>query len=96
MDDLAAAAGKVVSKQMLSKYEQGFSSPSREILFALASALGVKIGDLLTEPTVKVDFVAFRKHSGLKAADQEEVKARVCWQMEGRLSLAAVLGESDS
>ncbi|NJL19533.1 MAG: helix-turn-helix transcriptional regulator [Bdellovibrionaceae bacterium] len=94
LDELAKAAGGVVSKQMLSKYEQGLSCPSQEILFAVAAALGTKAGDLLTEPKSKVEFVAFRKHSKLSASDQEKVKARVCWQMEGRLALSSTLGES--
>lgn len=93
LDDLAQAAKGVVSKQMISKYEQGQATPSQDILFALATALGLKLADLLTEPKAKVDFVAFRKHSDLSENEQEKVKAKVCWQMEGRMALTAVLGE---
>jgi Zn-dependent peptidase ImmA (M78 family) len=78
---------------MLSKYEQGQAVPSMDVLFALATALGIRLADLLTEPATEVRFVAFRKHSGLLVADQERIKARVSWQMEGRHVLSAALGE---
>lgn len=94
LDELAVAAGGVVSKQMISKYEQGQAEPGADILFALASALRMKVGDLLTKPKIKVDFVAFRRHSTLSETEQDRVKAKVCWQMEGRQTLASLIGES--
>ena len=93
LDDLAEAAQHIVSKQMLSKYEQGTAAPSQKVLFALAAALRMPASELLTNPTVKVDFVAFRKHSDLPKKEEEKIKAEIELQINRRRELSAALGE---
>ena len=88
LEDLAGRAEGIPSKQMLSKYENGLSTPTAEVLCKLAAALGVPLSSLVAEPGVAVEFVAFRKHSTLRIAEQERIKAEVICQVAGRRKLA--------
>src|SRR5450756_1113927 len=65
LEALAAAIGGAVTKQALSKYEQGTARPSPVVLNRLAEALGVKAAYLLSEPDIEVQFIAYRKGSAL-------------------------------
>ena len=47
LDDLAEAAGAVVSARMLSRYERGLSTPAPRIALGLARALDVSASRLL-------------------------------------------------
>ena len=80
LDQLAAKAN-CVSKAMLSKYEQGASMPSRDVLLKLGQALGVSPATLLTETTVKVDFVAFRKTNSLSIKEGHRIQSEVEWRL---------------
>jgi transcriptional regulator with XRE-family HTH domain len=53
LDALAAKLGGIVTKQALSKYEQGKAKPSPRVLTQLASTLGVKAVHLFTEPELE-------------------------------------------
>ena len=55
LEQLSAEIG--VTKQMICKYEQGKSVPSRRVLIAIARVLGVKTVELMREPKIKVEFL---------------------------------------
>jgi Zn-dependent peptidase ImmA (M78 family)/transcriptional regulator with XRE-family HTH domain len=93
LDQLAAKAG-CVTKAMLSKYEQGASMPSREVLLKLAGALGVSPASLLTEGTIKVEFVAFRKTKGLSVKEQTRIQGLTEWRLRHRWDLMRIVGET--
>jgi Zn-dependent peptidase ImmA (M78 family)/transcriptional regulator with XRE-family HTH domain len=93
LDQLATKAN-CVSKAMLSKYEQGASMPSRDVLLKLGQALGVSPAALLTETTVKVDFVAFRKTNSLSVKEGHRIQAEVEWRLRHRWDLMRIVGET--
>jgi transcriptional regulator with XRE-family HTH domain len=70
--DLAAAAG--ISKTTLHGFEQGDGNPTLSTLWALASALGVPLGELLESPAPPVAVV--RAGEGPRA-DGDAVHARL-------------------
>lgn len=87
MDDLAAEMGGVITKQALSKYELGKAKPSATVLNKLAAALGVKSAYLWCEPAINVEFIAYRKGSGLLKKDQAKVESLVGHVLEERVRL---------
>lgn len=93
LDQLATKAG-CVTKAMLSKYEQGASMPSREVLQKLGAALGVSPATLLTDDKIKVEFVAFRKTSGLTAKETQRILGQAEWRLRHRWDLMRILGET--
>lgn len=92
LDDLAARIGGLVSKQMLSKYEKGQSRPSGPVEQALATALGVKVTSLYETPSFDLEFIAYRKHSGLSQGRQAELQAQLSEEMTRRLEVQGSLG----
>src|SRR2546429_9664360 len=87
LEELAAELGGIVTKQALSKYEQGKARPSPLVLNKLAAVLRVKAVHLWSEPTVKVEFVAYRKRSALPKREQEKVESIIIQMLEERVRL---------
>lgn len=95
LDALAAATGGIVTKQAISKYEQDRAQPSPLVLNRLAMALGVKAAALWREPAVQIEFVAYRKRSSLALREREVIEGAVGLQLEERVSLEGLLGQSN-
>jgi Zn-dependent peptidase ImmA (M78 family)/transcriptional regulator with XRE-family HTH domain len=93
LDDLSAQMGGIVSKQAISKYERSLSQPSSKVLTRLAQALGVKTSSLWAEPRINVDFIAYRKGSGLLENEQNRVRSLVAETLESWTSLQELMGE---
>lgn len=91
LDGLVAATGGIVSKVALSKYERGIIKPSTKVLTAIAKALNVKTINLAVEPVVKVEFVAYRKGSGLSKKEQSNVESLVTSELEDRVKIQDLL-----
>lgn len=87
LDALADAMGGIVTKQALSKYELGTSTPSAPVLNQLARALGVRAMELWAEPTSKVDFLGYRKRAALPRKWQEAFEANLARTLEERFRL---------
>ena len=87
IDALAAKMGGLVSKQAISKYERDLARPTPKVLVVLAKALGVKSANLFVEPSVSVDFIAYRKGSGLKEKEQDRVKNLMAETLESWVKL---------
>jgi Zn-dependent peptidase ImmA (M78 family)/DNA-binding XRE family transcriptional regulator len=94
LDDLSAKLGGIVTKQAISKYERSLSQPSRKVLIRLAQALGIKTSSLWAEPHISVDFIAYRKGSGLLVKEQNRVKSLVTETLENWTSLLELMGGS--
>lgn len=77
-----AAAGVSLTKAGLSKYERDGSTPKPSVLRALAHALGVESSYFLEDPTVAVEWLAFRKASRLGRTKQSRVKVLAQSQVE--------------
>jgi Zn-dependent peptidase ImmA (M78 family)/transcriptional regulator with XRE-family HTH domain len=93
LDNLSVKMGRLVTKQSLSKYEIGKTYPSPTVLNKLASALGVKSAYLLSEPKINVEFIAYRKGSGLGIKEQREIEACVSCSLEERIRLQELTGK---
>ena len=63
-----AQIGCVITKQGLSKYELGKSTPKAAFVLKAAQALGVKSSYLLHEPTIEIEWLAFRKQAAHRTA----------------------------
>ena len=66
LEALATMMGGMVTKQAIWKYENDKASPSPSVLAKLAGALGVNGSYLLTEPSIRVEFIAYRKSGNLE------------------------------
>jgi len=87
LDELAAAMGGIVTKQALSKYELGTSTPSAPVLNQLAQALKVKAMELWSAPTFSVKFLGYRKKVSLPQRWQDYFEANLSRKLEERLTL---------
>lgn len=81
LQTLADNLENAITKQSLSKYEQGEMNPNSSLLIRLANVLNVPVDYFYDEPTVKVEFTNpdYRKHSSKvsqteKAAIEEKSK----------------------
>lgn len=94
LEGLAAAMGGIVSKQALSKYERGVTQPKPLVLNKIATALGVKAAYLYTEPSMQVEFVAYRKGSGLPKKEQARVESLVYQTLDDRMRIQDLIGQA--
>jgi Zn-dependent peptidase ImmA (M78 family)/transcriptional regulator with XRE-family HTH domain len=95
LDELVAATGGIVSKVALSKYERGIIKPSNKVLTAIAKALDVKSINLVVPPTVKVEFIAYRKGSSLSKKEQANVESLVSSKLEDIVKIQDLLFASN-
>lgn len=93
LDELSAHLGGAVTKQALSKYEKGDMRPSSVVLTQLARVFGVKSATLTADDTCAVEFVAYRKGSGLTPIQQSHVEAYVAESLQQRVRLQWILGD---
>lgn len=97
LEELSQKMGGIVTKQALSKYEQGKANPTPRVLTKLAAALGVKAAHLFSEPKVFVEFVAYRKCSKLPKKEQAKVENVIKQVLEERVRLQELVhSENDS
>jgi len=77
-DELASqltSAGKDISKQAISKYENGDMMPKPTTIIKLAQVLHVDTTYLLETPSLHVDWLAFRAGSKLPVSTRERIKS---------------------
>jgi Zn-dependent peptidase ImmA (M78 family)/DNA-binding XRE family transcriptional regulator len=87
LDQLAAAIGSIVSKQALSKYEQGVNTPSPKVAMKLADFFGVPPTELWSEPSTRVEFLAYRCRSSVTKSEQAQIEALVELEFQQRVDL---------
>ena len=93
LEALAQQMGGAVTKQALSKYEQGKANPTPVTLTKLATALGVKSADLFRQPEFAVEFIAYRKRARLGKREQEQVESQVREAIHQRVRLQQIIGQ---
>ncbi len=93
LEALAAESGGIVTKQAISKYENGKAQPSPVVMTKLASALGVKAAYFLREPTINLEFIAYRRNPGLCKREKERVKSIVERAIEDRVHIQELSGQ---
>jgi transcriptional regulator with XRE-family HTH domain len=94
LQKLADALGNVVTKQSLSKYEQGKMKPDSKLLISLSDVLGVSVDYFYAEPTIAIEFrnPDYRKHSSRISVNQKtaiEEKSKI--QLEKYIELENLL-----
>lgn len=88
--DLGAAIDNIVSAQALSKYEHDEMMPSSPVLMALAKALGVSVGYLMSPHEIVLEDVEFRCVE-LSMREQAKLQARVIEGLGRYLSVEDLL-----
>lgn len=94
LQDLANKLGNEVSKQAISKYEQGKMKPDSKNLIALANALNVSVDYFYSSPPIKVELVDvdFRKYNTkLSKLDDEALRYKAVDLFERYLELEVIL-----
>ena len=87
LQSLADKLERPITRQALSKYETGASQPSPTRIVELAAALDVTAASLLTESTVEIRWVAYRKLARLSKSRREQLTALAAQQLEGEVRL---------
>lgn len=94
LQELADQLSLDITKQALSKYEQGAMKPSGEMLIALSKAFGLKPDYFLREPGPSLAKVEFRKKSKLGVKEQESIKEKIKEFLERYLEVEQLLNIS--
>ena len=84
-----------ITRAGLSKYENEKSTPRQSFLMTLGQVLNVKPSYFITEPSVSVQWVAFRKQSRLSKSRQSQIKAFAAQRVERHLWLEETLCPSE-
>ncbi len=95
LEQLSERMGSIVTKQSLSKYELDKSIPSPVVLASLAKALDTQASYLMTAPTLKVEYLAFRTNGALLDKEDSRIKNRIEEELEGRIKILELLGRAD-
>ena len=66
--------GYPITKQAISKYENGKSFPSAQCILLASAVLNVPSTYMTREPTKTVEWIAYRKHSRLPKREREKIQ----------------------
>lgn len=80
-----------MTKQVISKYENGKSEPNASAIMKLAQALGQEPGYFLRQPQTTVDWLGYRSKVNLGAKAREGIQYRAETYVEQYMSLAEKL-----
>ena len=95
MEDLVKKAEGIVTKQAISKYENGMMKPSSDVLICLAKALGIKPEYFYRYPKIELSGIRFRKKSKLSVKKIESLKQRIIDFLERYIELETILGAQE-
>lgn len=91
LQDLSNALVNKVTKQALSKYEQGDMNPTSEVLMAIAKALRLKPDYFLKRKSLELGHIQFRKRAALSKKEEEALVERVRDYVERYMELEEIL-----
>lgn len=95
LEDVAVQMGGMVTRQAISKYENEKANPTPTVLAKLANVLGVNASFFFTEPSIKVEFGAFRQSGNLLKIESERIKSIIERELENRVEILEILGQDD-
>jgi len=98
LQSLSDRLGNVVTKQSLSKYEQGKMKPDSDLVIALSNILNIPVNYFYTEPSVEIQFknIDFRKYSSkLSGAEEESIQEKAKEVFERYFELENLLNMSE-
>lgn len=96
MDALCEKMENIISKQSISKYENGKMMPDSTILIALSQALEVNVDFFFRPYGVSLHDIEFRKKSKLKASSLNRIREKVLDEIERYLEIENLLDMSNS
>lgn len=91
LQDLSDALLNKVTKQALSKYEQGEMNPTSEVLLAIAKVLGLKPDYFLKKKSLELGQILFRKRAALSKKEEESIVEKVRDYVERYMELEEIL-----
>lgn len=91
LQDLSDTLTTKVTKQALSKYEQGEMNPTSEVLLAIAKALRLKPDYFLKKKSLELGQILFRKRAALSKKEEEAIVEKVRDYVERYLELEEIL-----
>ncbi|PIV94726.1 MAG: DNA-binding protein [Flavobacteriaceae bacterium CG17_big_fil_post_rev_8_21_14_2_50_33_15] len=94
--ELSEKIDNEVTKQSLSKYENGLMQPSSEVLFSLSEALNLKVDFFLKNNFVEFKSVDFRKKRSLSKKDEEAILEKARLYYENYSEIENILGIGNS
>lgn len=96
IQDLVDRLDASISKQAISRYENGIMKPSGERLLLLSKALGVKPDYFERDIEVSLEEPSFRKLKSLPVKEQDRINQKAIDYLERYLELESILGEETS
>lgn len=96
LQDLSDALSNKVTKQALSKYEQGEMNPTSEVLLAIAKALRLKPDYFLRKKSLELGQILFRKRAALSKKEEEAIVEKVRDYVERYIELQEILNVENS
>ncbi|MBT6340026.1 MAG: ImmA/IrrE family metallo-endopeptidase [Desulfobacula sp.] len=95
MQALSDAAGNIVSKQAISKYEKGqIENINSTVLLSLAKAMNIKIDYFFKDSTVELQSLEFRKNASLSKKNKNSIEQRTIDFIEKYLEIEDILDAS--
>ena len=94
LEVLAAKMGGIVTKQSLSKYENDKANPSPYVLSKIAEALNINASYFFSGPTIRIEYVAYRKSASLLEKDRKTLKSRINQALEDRVRILDLMEQS--
>ncbi len=91
LQDLSDALVNKVTKQALSKYEQGGMNPTSDVLLALSKALHVKPDYFIKKKSLQLGQILFRKRAALTKKEEEAIVEKVRDYVERYIELEEIL-----
>ncbi|TDH18247.1 ImmA/IrrE family metallo-endopeptidase [Segetibacter sp. 3557_3] len=91
LQDLSDALSNKVTKQALSKYEQGEMNPSSQVLLAISKALQLKPDYFLKKKSLALGQILFRKRAALSKKDEDSIVEKVRDYVERYIELEEIL-----
>lgn len=92
LDELCLACNRIVSKQSLSKYENGLMEPSSTVLIALCEALNVSPDYFFKSQKVALGKIEFRVRKSFPKKKLESIKEYVRYKVERYIEIENILG----
>lgn len=80
-----------ITKQMISKYENGIALPSSRILLQLSRIFNVKLDYFFSKNIVDLGVINFRKKSSFSKKKQESLKEKIRIQLQNYIQIENIL-----
>ena len=87
LEGLAERLERPITRQALSRYETGASEPSPSRIADIAAALNIPASSFLSEPSTKINWVAYRKLKRLSKYRRDRITAVAGQRLEGEVKL---------